>query len=376
MRSARLLALALLATAPLLARAADGPHYDGDYCSNCHVGHNSPGAGLTKVGGNFNLCDSCHATSSNFGFNSWTTATQATPGAAGRSHRWDATASNLDATPPSASSPDPGEAAMGKRLDGGKLMCSTCHDQHQGDSFPVSGRGTQHVSPIAQTAGTGTGGVAFSGTVGSSAAARGYVLDIVTPGAAGTATFRVSNDNETSWFGCTAPATYTYVAWTGANACQTGGNVPLNDGANVAVSFTGAGAGAFLAGDQWSFYVAYPFLRADNTDAKMCVTCHKDRDQHWQDAEGGVANAVPGGKLTSVTLGVTKFSHPVGQALNQDGRTNGLAAILDANGMVQAVSTDPNKTNDLVLGTAGIVTCLSCHHPHNADSNSLSVDPR
>jgi len=123
-------------------------------------------------------------------------------------------------------------------------------------------------------------------------------------------------------------------------------------------------------------FIAYPFLRADNTDAKMCVTCHKDRDQHWQDAEGGVANAVPGGKLTSVTLGVTKFSHPVGQALNQDGRTNGLAAILDANGMVQAVSTDPNKTNDLVLGTAGIVTCLSCHHPHNADSNSLSVDPR
>jgi hypothetical protein len=106
----------------------------------------------------------------------------------------------------------------------------------------------------------------------------------------------------------------------------------------------------------------------------MCTTCHKDRNMTWQNADG-VGPIVGTGQ--PVVFGTTRFSHPVNQALNQDGRTNGLAGgILDANGMPQATSTDPNRTNDFVLGTGGVVTCLTCHHPHNADSNSLSPDPR
>jgi len=366
MRLARLLALAVLAATPLVATAVDAPHEDGLICSNCHIGHNSPGGSLTKVLGNFNLCQSCHTGSTNFGF-PWTAAHQAVPGVSGRSHRWDADASNLGATPPSGASADPVEAEMGQRLEAGKLMCSTCHDQHQADVVPLTGRGNQHVSAITKT-GAGTGAVTLSGAVGASATAKAYLLDLVAAGTQATARFRLSNDNGASWFGCTAPTTYTYVAYTGANGCQAGPSVPLNDGANVAVAF---GAGSYQVGDRHRFYVSYPYMRADNTDSKMCITCHKDRDMRWQDVEGGNANGVPGGAKT-VVLGTTVFHHPVGQALT---KTYDQAAILDASGVTQTVG-DGNATNDLRTGAGGLVHCMSCHHPHNADSNSLTTDAR
>lgn len=375
MRSPRLVALAsvlvlVLGAAPLAARAVDAPHTDGLYCSNCHMGHNAPGGSLTKTLGNANLCQSCHTLQSGFGF-PWGDSNQATPGVSGHSHRWDASASNRGATPPSSASADPVEAEMGKRLENGNLMCSTCHDQHQADALPLSGRGFQHASAVT-FAGTGTGTVALTGTVAADATAKAYLVDIVTQGSGTTARFRLSNDNGTSWFGCTAPTTYSYVAYTGANSCQAGPSVALNDGAKVNVAFTG-GANTFRVGDQFAFYVSYPFLRADDTDARMCVTCHKDRDMRWQDVEGGNANGVPGGVKT-VALGTTVFHHPVGQALNANGRNYDQAAPLDASGVAQATG-DGNATNDLVLGSTG-VNCLSCHYPHNADSNSLTTDAR
>lgn len=376
MRIARLLALALLAVAPLGAAAVDAPHEaPGASCVNCHTGHNAPGGALTKVLGNFNLCQSCHLTSTNFGF-AWALGDQAAPGSAGRSHRWDAAATNLGATAPNPASADPVEAAMGRRLDAGKLQCSTCHDQHQADVQPVWG--TQHVSiavgtPVAPSPGTGTGTMTVASPA-ASATAKAYLVEIVGTGSGTTATFRLSNDNGTSWFGCTAPTTYTYVPYA-ANPCRAGSNVPLNDGANLTVTFAGA-ANAIVAGDRWKFYLSYPFLRADNTNARMCLTCHRDRDMRWQDAEGGVANGVAGGVLASVTLGTTVFSHPVGQGLNANAKSyDRTGGILDASGILQS-SGDGNRTNDLATAAGGAVTCLTCHHPHNADSNSLSVDPR
>jgi hypothetical protein len=111
----------------------------------------------------------------------------------------------------------------------------------------------------------------------------------------------------------------------------------------------------------------------------MCVTCHKDRDQRWQDVEGGTANGHSGGKLASVVLGTTAFHHPVGQPLANDyDRTVGANGdILDTDGAPQnGGAPDANETDDLVTGADGTVTCLSCHSPHNADSNSLTVDLR
>ncbi len=96
---------------------------------------------------------------------------------------------------------------------------------------------------------------------------------------------------------------------------------------------------------------------------------------YWQDVEGGTANAVSGGRLPTVSLGATVFSHPVGQGLNANAQGYDRATPLDANGGAQGSgSADTNASNDLRLSATAKVTCLSCHAPHNSDSNSLTTD--
>ncbi len=354
MRSARLLALVVLAAGPLVARAVDAPHEDGLFCSNCHVGHQAPGAALTTKEGNFNLCNSCHKDSPIVG--GWTEAIQAVPGVSGRSHRWDALASNMGATPPSPTGLTVDEQEMAKRLDNGKLMCSTCHDQHAADALAVGARGRQTVSDVSPP-----GLVSVTSPVAANATAKRYLIDVVQAGSETTARFRLSNDNGKSWFGCSAPTTYTYsLAYVDAatTGCQAGPSVPMNDSTNVSVAFAAA---SYVIGDQFGFYVSYPFLRADVTNGKMCVVCHKDRNMTTANVEGGGTHAGTG---QAIVPGTTVFHHPVGAAL--------ATTPLDASGVPQTGSGDNNPANDLVLGDGGVVSCVTCHRVHNADSNSLS----
>ena len=360
MSRVRILAVTLLLAAPLAASASDAPHESDALCSNCHLGHNATGGSLTKESGNFSLCQSCHlGKGPTFGFD-WAEGDQAVPGTSGRSHSWSANAANLGATPPSVASVDPGEVEMAKRLDdAGTLQCSTCHDQHQSDAMPVAGRGTQHVSTVIPNE-TGTGAITVI-TPAAGATANAYRIEITAAGSQTTAKFRLSNDKGLSWRGCSSPGNYVTYVPSPSNACTAAATVQLNDGANVSVSFA---AGTYNVGDRWDFHVTYPFLRADNTDAKMCVTCHRDRHQSHQNVEG----------IGPIVFGTTEFSHPVGEALNANSNGHDLAAPLDTNGDTQAAG-DGNKTNDLVL-SSNTVTCLTCHHPHNADSNSLTDDAR
>jgi predicted CXXCH cytochrome family protein len=367
------LAAALAVAAPLAALATDAPH-DASWagaggaidCSSCHRLHFSPGGTLTAQAGNFNLCQSCHLNSTNFGF-PWAAGHQATPGTGGRSHRWDAVASNLGATPPNPASADPLESGMGKHLDTGNVLkCSTCHDVHQADAFP----GTAHTSvPLAtnvsRTAGTGTGSLQLT-SVPSGAKAFGYVLRI-----SGASQFKISHDNGATYFGWngTSWGADSLGGFASGKPFTPGAAVSLDDGVTT-VTF--GATGTFSVGDTFaSFYVSYPFLRGNG--GAMCVGCHKDRNQTWQNVEGTGPLA---GNGQAITLGTTVFSHPVGQAPNANARGYDRAsgAILDADGGVQSPG-DGNPTNDLVL-VGGTVGCLTCHHPHNADSNSLTVDPR
>ncbi len=359
MRSARMLALALLAAAPLVAAAVDAPHEDGIFCSKCHVGHNAPGASLTKEEGNANLCNSCHqGYAGSFGF-PWALQFQAVPGVSGSSHRWDADAANLGATPPSASSSDPDEQEMARRIDGGKLMCSTCHDQHAADTPPVSGRGRQTISTVTRLDASNPGtGMLSVGTVASGATAKSYYVDIVAEGSETDAKFRVSNDNGTSWFGCKGSSWDTY-ADPVTTGCQAGPTVALDDGTNVYVAF---GAGTYAVGDGFTFYVSYPYLRADITISKMCVVCHKDRHMTTANVEGTGTHAGTG---AAIIPGTTVFHHPVGATVTV------ATAPLDANGG----ASDGDPSNDLTVGAGGEVSCLTCHRVHNADSNSLTPDP-
>jgi hypothetical protein len=240
------------------------------------------------------------------------------------------------------------EAALGGHLDGGSLKCSTCHDAHQADTPPDTGRGTQRTSPVSKTVNAGGSGTVAVSNVPPGLPAKSYVVQITANGPVGTAEVRVSNDGKGSWM---------------QSGVLTDAIVTLDDGVELAF-----GGGSFVAPEEYTFHVAYPFLRADNTAGRMCVTCHKDRHMYWQDLEGRADGRLGSG----IVLGTTVFSHPVGQPLNANERGYDREDdMLDANGADQATVGDGNPANDLVIDGTGVVTCVSCHRVHNAKSNSL-----
>ncbi len=88
------------------------------------MGHGAPGGALTRTAGNANLCFSCHVSGEQAAAYELLSNEQAVPGVSGVHHRWDAT------------TPVPSDPAMANRLESGKIMCSTCHDQHSQSKTP------------------------------------------------------------------------------------------------------------------------------------------------------------------------------------------------------------------------------------------------
>jgi hypothetical protein len=242
----------------------------------------------------------------------------------------------------------PDDPELVSRIIDGTIMCSTCHNQHEGGTS-----GTVYVSPVeAMPANSGNGTVSAS-TSGNDETARHYLIEIAVPSP--SATFRLSNDNGISWYG-----------WDGGSwspgfpdGKPVGSDVLLNDGPSVSVSFSDDTPGAFETGDRFTFSVLRPMLRISNDYSELCIGCHPDRDQSSAEQEGGGD-------------GIKVFSHPVGESLS---RPYDRLEPLDANGALQSPG-DGNETNDLELATDGKVHCLTCHQPHGADSNSLTEDPR
>jgi predicted CXXCH cytochrome family protein len=374
MRNIRFWVAAVGMTVAGNAWAVSSPH-DGSYnsavaaCESCHQLHGSTSSGtLLKSAYSTNdaACLTCHNTPGftadpNSPFNGgWDATTQASAGVAGIHHSWSATATNLGASVPT-------NTEMSKRVVAGKLQCAVCHDPHAANAPFVPGTSLRSSFPLGvaqnETSGTGTGTLTVVSIAGASPA--GYTLKMVTAN-----TFIISHDFY--------KATPTWLNWTGAawaagssngTGKPTGVGVTLDD-PNVVVTFAGVPAVA----DAWVFYVSTPFLRADNSVGGMCADCHKDRNQTFQNVEGAGPLA---GNGAAVVLGTTVFSHPVAQAMNANGHgyDRAVGAILDADGSLQSAG-DGNRTNDLLTGTGGVVTCFSCHSPHNADSNSLTVDPQ
>lgn len=362
-----LFATALLATASLVL-ALDSPH-DGTVsssvtqCDSCHRLHGGGGT-LTQYPSNNEACLTCHdnvvpgANANHFFTPAWNSAgTEAAPGTTGSQHKWSGLPTNRGARVPL-------NADMAKYLPAGAtLQCAVCHDTHgKKDAFgspmqdqfaPNSAHSSFPVGKAIDAENGGTGQMTIVSLTDPSwtALAQAYAIKIKSAGV-----FEISHDYK-----------ITNGGFTGSYPFTVGAPVYLDDNV-VQIKFTGTPT----TGQLWQFYVSFPFLRASNVADAMCVDCHADRVMDHACVEGTGAGCTPGTKV---------YSHPVNQALNANGKNYDAAAPLDADGTPANGSTTDgdggvaNPSNNLVLdGT--VVRCTTCHAPHNADSNSLTVDVR
>ncbi len=366
MRNRWLMPLGLAAAvAARLAFATDAPHDSsntldpgGTQCESCHSLHNALGTALQNKATNYDVCDSCHSSKTGLGF-PWARPDQAVPGAGGSQHNWESAAANT-----TYQTQTPQTTAMATRLKNGNLQCSTCHDQHLAGAsyapssvhFGPANLGTAARLPTGtQTPPPGTGQLSLTRLAGQ-LLPKGYRVRIGP--AAGQ--FQVSHD-----------AALTTPTWGTAYGFTAGTPVTLSqagDDPNLQVTIT---AGSKI-GDYWDFYLGYPFLRATNANGELCEDCHRTRVNN---------DTVTGAN------GTTVFSHPAGAPAGTpvtlsrpyDRSVGSQGPILDANGAGQTVpptaDADANATNNIRVFTGNKVTCLSCHSPHNADSNSLTADP-
>lgn len=341
---------------PVGVMAVDSPHdasFSTGSCTECHKLHLGTGGNGQPT--NATMCLSCHNQPGRSPRVGWLSSDQATT-TTGTQHRWDAavTSAANGAQPPVS-------AAMASRTPGGVLQCSTCHDLHKANA--MNAPGSVHASVAVGVAqnhagGSGTGRMTVQ-ALGASPLAKGYRVWVV----AGSG-FILSHD-----FGAAAPTWLNWIGGAWQLGSMGGAGKPFTPGAAVTLddpSVSVVFEAGTVSGDYWDFYVAYPFVRAYNAAGEMCLDCHRDRAQDHYTVEGAAGYGW-GGK---------PYSHPVGEALNANAGGYDRATPLDANGAVQGSGgADGNATNDLVL-SGGQVTCLSCHAPHGADSNSLTVDQR
>lgn len=366
-----------------VAAALDSPH-DGSFdsgvtqCQSCHKLHSTTGTLLdsSKFSSNNDSCLTCHdaATSPNHFFSpAWSPAgRQAVPGVGGDQHNW----SN---PPTGAGARIPTDPKMALYFTSGQtLQCASCHDVHghkdaggnpdQGTLAPNSIHASWPFDTEEPPISGGTGRMKLISVTdgGYNAAARGYAVRVKSGGS----TLEISHDFESD-----AGATWNYsIPFTvGTTSAY---DVWLDD-PSVVIRITKPPA----VGDTWKFYVSFPFLRATNVSDAMCTDCHVDRHQSYLNVEGT-------GPLTgtnqAIVLGTTVFSHPVNQTLNANGKGYDVASgiPLDADGSPTSSGSDglgnvPNPSNDLKLDpVTGSVGCTTCHAPHNADSNSLTVEVR
>ncbi len=107
--------------------SGDSAHWNnGIPCLTCHVLHMSPGAQLTAVDGNANLCMSCHNPGGGMANNTpFSNSDIAVPGVSGTSHAWNKAAIN-----DKYGANFPTNYQMAGKVMSEEIVCSTCHQPH------------------------------------------------------------------------------------------------------------------------------------------------------------------------------------------------------------------------------------------------------
>jgi hypothetical protein len=361
---ARLLVLAgVLLLAALRLEASDPPHWSGaeleiNCTTQCHTPHNALGGGLNPRSGNENLCQSCHQPGGHAGLLPINEVDKAVRGVGGIHHPWKVCAITDPADPMDPDTQVPTDVEMSLRVMtddggcdalGGYIVCSTCHDQHDGEQ---AFGGNWRISAAKKTVDNGGDGTVTSGGT-YSAGVKGYWywVEIVDTSPSDLFCWAKADDAGIAWFpaGCDPPNSVfsPNLPATGTQSLDSG----------VEVNFA-EGATGFVDREQWEFYASWPFLRdevntgPDSGGNAFCINCHAA----WQMTD------------TSSWNGGAVKSHPVGVTIpTQDYHS----PPLDGN-----PAGDSNTSNDLVLYGTGsdTVECLTCHGIHFVDSNTQTPD--
>lgn len=316
---------------------AEGPPHNfskGISCFDCHKMHSAPGGRLTAYLGNVNLCQSCHKSGGMANLLILENVDQATPGTLGKHHRWDATAVNA-----TYQTDTPLNSSMAARLESGKIMCSTCHDQHSQAKKPMD--------PMAFPNGTFTAGV--------------Y----------GNHYQRIDNQTNQMCKDCHRARDIQSVrTYTGNKLSHPVGvtvssvNTPMHsvpyDVNGVAQAVAGAGG-------------AYPLFSKANSAGS--TTTLNDTTKSW------TPNALVGLVIRFTSGSNKNLIRTITANTATQIQWSAALSVATANGHTYEVDADGNVTNNLRLdnnGTpsyaAGMVQCMSCHGPHFSDSNSSTYD--
>lgn len=289
-----------------------------NYCSPCHkIMGGASGATLTTVGGNANLCMSCHVSGGTATNKAFTATDQAVPAdksmvgstAGGTSHRWDS-------------------SAAGRLIKGS----------------PNASTGT--ITPSGDYTG------AYAATI---------QIQVTTGGATGTAVV-------------TATQTTDGTTWTSLGTITTSTTAKLLGSTGVSLAFSSTGT--FVLNDVFYLYVRPDLVNPTSAMSThleggkiMCSTCH---NQHLQ----ALAPFDPNASQT-YTAGTTNNRH-FQRVANDTGSLCGDCHAPRDVGKggtshpvhVNLASAPNTKTPSasLVLNTLGNVECLTCHDIHGSST--------
>ncbi|HEX9046879.1 MAG TPA: cytochrome c3 family protein, partial [Verrucomicrobiae bacterium] len=322
--------LAAIICAPS-ARAIDPPHQTPSMCGACHFPHAAPGADLTTVAGDANLCMSCHTAGGSASAHIFASADQALPwpglGAGispgGNSHRWDS------------------GAAGHLQFLGGAATPST------GAIIPLGAY--TNVYP------------------------KTYAIQIAASGVVGAATFNWS---------ATSPGG-------GSGAGQvTSTNAPLDGG--VSLAFVNGTNISFQAGDRWYVFVRNDLSNPTNTDVRLqlangALTCSACHNQHSELLQPFDAAAQPyATNLAGTFIGTNRHFMRIANDLHQlcndcHARRNVTNAAAGSHPVELTFIADANHRLPTLLPLEAATTnlgCLTCHVVHHgvdADGKTLRL---
>ena len=295
-----------------LVYATDTPHREPDgsddsWCLNCHVSHTSAPGQFTRLKGNSNVCQSCHALGERAENKVMASADLAVPGSSGRTHRWDS----------------------------GPAGYVTASVSNTSTGTVLSG-----ISGFSWNSGDIQGSlknIAYNGTV-----VRTYEINIMTSGESGVAQFqwRKSDDGGATW---SSPS----------GNLATGANITITDGTNIKFSFiNGSSTTSFVAGDKWTIVVRPQINFPFNSDLAKRMFTETNATMDVPDVTSGDLYIIPSSTYGKAACSTCHNQH--GQSKNS---FDPYASVYTSGGgegrHFQRMDNEQNQM------------CLNCHSQRN-----------